>query len=75
VRRYVVREAACGDVSTVGSVAWCRSFAGGRGVTTDEILAVLIGVLIGVVVAIKIIAWLMIAAGKLLMSWIHKAMI
>lgn len=38
-------------------------------------LALGLGVLIGVVIAVKAVAWLLIAAGKLLMSWISRAMI
>lgn len=34
-----------------------------------------LGVLIGALIAVKAVAWLLIAAGKLLMDWIHKAMI
>ena len=39
----------------------------------NEFIAILIGVLIGLVVAVKLVAFAVIAAGKLLVAWISKA--
>jgi hypothetical protein len=39
----------------------------------NEIIAALIGFLIAVVVCVKLVAWAVITAGKVLMMWISKA--
>ena len=42
---------------------------------TNEILALALGFFLGVAVAVKLVAWLLVAAAKLLISWVNKAMI
>jgi hypothetical protein len=39
----------------------------------NELIAALIGFLIAVVVCVKLVAWALIGAGKVLMMWISKA--